>query len=200
MRRLIDAGAVRDLFHGRVGAGVAGRDAAGQFVMGRTAAERALADLGASPAEIPAGADRAPVWPPGIVGSIAHTRDVAVAVVAPASEAASLGVDVESEGRRIVAGIERRICTPAERATFTEPSGLLALFCAKEATYKALAPLGAHRLGFHDVEYSAAGAGLLEGRIVSDAVDARVPRTFTARYAVAGGYLVAGVRIGAGRA
>jgi len=187
--------AVRAILRGRIGVGVARSDDAGHFVMGRSAAALAMADLGSEPAEILRGPDRAPVWPPALVGSIAHTRDVAIAVVGWSKEFLSLGVDVESEGRRIDPRTARRICTPEERTRFTGQDALLALFCVKEATYKALAPLGATDLGFKDVAYSHAGPGLLEGRIVGEEVDAGVPKTFSARYASTAGFVVAVVQI-----
>jgi 4'-phosphopantetheinyl transferase EntD len=187
--------AVREVVRGRMGIGVVEGREATQFGLGRSAAQRAMADLG-TPAEIiPAGPDGAPIWPDRLVGSIAHTRSVAIAVVGWAAELDGLGVDVEDEGRRIDPRTARRICTPEERPRFAEPATLLALFCAKEATYKALAPLGATRLGFQAVTYTQARPGVLEGRIVNDAVDARVPRTFTARYTKADGFVVAAVQI-----
>lgn len=186
---------VRTLFHGSVGIGVVAVREAGGFVAGREAAAAAMTDLGAAPADVPRGSDREPVWPAGVTGSIAHTNDIAVAVTTWTAELASLGVDVEVGSRPIDPRTARRICTAEELPRFSEPDALLALFCAKEATYKALAPLGATRLGFQEVAYSPAGEGLLEGRIVNDAVDARVPRTFTARYATADGFVVAAVQI-----
>ena len=189
------AESVREIVRGRVGVGVVVGNEAGHFVSGRSAAARAMIDLGAPPAELPRGPGGAPAWPPGLVGSIAHTRQVAIALVGWAEELRGLGVDVESDTRRIDQGTARRICTLEELPRFSEPGALLALFCAKEATYKALAPLGASRLGFKEVAYSPAGPGLLEGRIVSDAVDVRVPRSFTARYTTADGFVVAAVQI-----
>lgn len=186
---------VRASVRGRVGVGVAERDGADDFAMGRAAAARALADLGVPPAEIPTGADRAPIWPADIVGSIGHTRDTGVAVVGWSTDFASIGVDIEAAARRIDAGTARRIRVETEHTGFSDPEMLLALFCAKEATYKALAPLGAARLVFHDVAYSPAEPGVLDGRIVNESVEARVPRSFTARYVTADGFVVASVQI-----
>ncbi|MEX2558079.1 MAG: 4'-phosphopantetheinyl transferase superfamily protein [Actinomycetota bacterium] len=195
MKPVYSDGAVRAILRGRIGVGVTQGDEAGHFVMGRSAAALAMADLGSVAAEILKGSDRAPIWPLGLVGSIAHTRDLAIAVVGWAEEFLSLGVDVESERRRIDPRTARRVCTPEELLRFSVPNALLALFCAKEATYKALAPLGATRLGFKDVAYSPVGPGLLEGRIVSEEVDVGIPKTFTARHATTDGFVVAVVQI-----
>ena len=186
---------VRNLFRGPVGIGIVAVGDAGPFAAGRAAAAAAMEDLGATPVDVPRGPDGEPVWPSGVAGSIAHTNDVAIAVTASTDRLESLGIDAEAEGRPINTGTARRICTSEELPRFTEPEALLVLFCAKEATYKALAPLGATRLGFQEVAYTFAGTGVLEGRIVNDAVDDRVPRTFTARYATANGFIVAGVQI-----
>jgi 4'-phosphopantetheinyl transferase EntD len=191
---------VRGLFRGPVGIGVVAVGEAGAFVGGREAAAAAMEDLGADPVEVARGPDGEPVWPHGVTGSIAHTREVAIAVVAWTADFAGIGVDVESEGRPIDPRTARRICTPEELQRISEPDALLALFCAKEATYKALAPLGAKQLGFQEVFYSHAGPGLLDGRIVSEIATQQVPRTFSARYAVADGFMVAAVQIDAGRA
>ncbi|MGH2725478.1 MAG: hypothetical protein ACRDKS_00715, partial [Actinomycetota bacterium] len=69
------------------------------------------------------------------------------------------------------------------------------LFCTKEATYKALAPLGATGLGFKEVAYEPLPEGMLLGRIVNDSVAAGVPRVFAARYLETDGFVVAAVLI-----
>ncbi|GAB3946415.1 hypothetical protein GCM10027614_39920 [Micromonospora vulcania] len=43
------------------------------FTAGRVCARRAMADLGLPASAVPAAADRAPVWPAGVVGAITHT-------------------------------------------------------------------------------------------------------------------------------
>ncbi|MGH2795028.1 MAG: 4'-phosphopantetheinyl transferase family protein [Actinomycetota bacterium] len=192
---MLSAATVRGVLHGRVGIGVVTAPEMKDFERGRRAAAHALAELGERLVEIPASEDRAPVWPPGIAGSIAHTRDVAVAIVVPANDFTAVGVDVEAADRRVEERTTERIGTPQELAALPDPAALI-LFCAKEATYKALAPLGATRLGFHDVVYTPTFPGVLEGRLVDDTLDPRVPRTFSARYAVADGYVVSAVQVG----
>lgn len=198
---MLEVASVRSILRGRVGVGIVRDIPTGRtprdvdFAMGRAAAAAALADLGAPDAEIPVGPDRAPVWPSDIVGSIAHTRGVAVAAVAWATAFRSLGIDVEPAERRIDAGTMRRIRRPEEEPNFGDRESVLALFCAKEATYKALAPLGADKLGFHDVEFHPAESGELEGRIVVDGVSETVPHKFAARYLAVSGFLVAVVQI-----
>ena len=84
---------------------------------------------------------RAPVWPPGFTGSISHTRQLVVVVVAPMSlQRRSIGIDIESlfcdaSARAALA----RCFTPAERGLLRAvPDGELLGFSAKEAAYKAI--------------------------------------------------------------
>jgi 4'-phosphopantetheinyl transferase EntD len=116
-----------------------------QFTAGRVLARRALAELGHAAVELPSGEDRAPHWPPGIVGTITHTHGWCAAAVARASEVTAIGADVEA-ATPLDPGLWERICRPEERAFLqTLPSaraGLLAkaIFSAKESAYKALYP------------------------------------------------------------
>lgn len=66
-----------------------------QFEAGRRSARQALAHLGYAPCEILKGALGEPLWPPGLVGSLSHKKNLAVAVVGRKSAVASLGIDIE---------------------------------------------------------------------------------------------------------
>ncbi|MGH2784714.1 MAG: 4'-phosphopantetheinyl transferase family protein [Actinomycetota bacterium] len=191
---MLTAATVRSVLHGRVGIGVVNDEELDDFARGRLAAAHASAEIGARLAEIPSGDDRAPIWPPGIVGSIAHTRRVAVAIVASDGDFRALGVDVEATDRVVEERTSERIGSIQELGALPDPAALI-LFCAKEATYKAMAPLGATRLGFHDVVYTPSFPGVLEGRLVDGSVDRRVPRAFRAGYAIADGHVVAAVQV-----
>lgn len=159
-----------------------------QHQAGRVAARRALSRLGVpegSPlARAPGGA---PVWPPGAVGSISHTKSVAVAISAWASDVKTLGVDIEAE-----APLDREvleiISSPSQlshiddlRRAAGSPQPLhLIVFSAKEAAYKALSPgrddpvpvqeidIQAHPHGFTSGSFQAmpGHSGQLEGRYV----------------------------------
>lgn len=84
-----------------------------EFATGRVNARRAMSRIGEPAAPIPSGADRAPVWPAHLTGSISHTDDACVAVVARRSNAASLGIDLE-HNHSLPADLWPVICTPAE--------------------------------------------------------------------------------------
>lgn len=127
------------------------------FVLGRLAAHAALRQAGAPLMPVLAGPDRAPCWPDGFVGSIAHTGDVAVAAAARAADVAAVGIDVERD-RPLALELWDTVATPRERAWLdaqparTRGRRALQLFCAKEAVYKAWYPVGRRVLEFAEVE------------------------------------------------
>ena len=171
---------------------------AGHSALGRKAARAALASLqvdGGDLASGPAG----PAWPDGIVGSLAHTDGTAVAIVARAHDRAALGIDLERSDRAISARALRRISTETERE-WLHTAGedmVLALFCAKEATYKALSRFAKHPVAFHDVTFEVRAPGRLVGRLAQSAVPAPDIEDVTARTLTGGGYVVAVVEVSA---
>ena len=56
-----------------------------EFSAGRTCARQALRELGCADAPIVHNQNGAPLWPPGIVGSITHSNTYAAAVAADSS-------------------------------------------------------------------------------------------------------------------
>ncbi len=131
-----------------------------EFAAGRQAARLAMADIGLPPAPVPQGPDRAPVWPEGLVGSIAHCSTACIAAVAPRTHLRAIGIDIE-DATPLEAELEGTICTRSERAWLDrQPArdrALLAklIFSAKEAVYKARYPLTGEMIGFDAVEITA---------------------------------------------
>ena len=129
------------------------------YAAGRLCARAALAAWGAAPGPIPSRPDRSPAWPDGYAGSISHCPDRCVAVAAPLSTVASLGIDVEL-ARLADANLYRHICRPEELAEWSaRPELTLDLwaalaFSAKEAYYKAHFPLAGTFLDFQEVRLS----------------------------------------------
>lgn len=149
-----------------------------EFTAGRTVARRALRQLGFGAVPIPQGADRGPVWPDGIVGSITHCDGLCAAAVADGSGLLGLGIDAE-----VVAAMTdevlRMVTSPAERAMLAAlpPSvrayGGVALFSAKESIHKALNPYTGVMLDFTDVELVLTADGTLTvGRLSPAATEA----------------------------
>jgi 4'-phosphopantetheinyl transferase EntD len=125
-----------------------------EFALGRACARRALAELGFRDQPLLRGADRAPRWPAGIVGSLTHTQGFCAAAVARRGGLLALGLDAECErlspraAQRVLAAAEREQLgqLPSPPACGSETLG----FSAKESVFKALYPLSGVRLGFRD--------------------------------------------------
>jgi len=134
----------------------------------RLVARELMPHFGCAPRAIPKSAAGMAVWPEGIVGSLAHDNEVAVAVMAAKSDFLSVGVDIEP-AEPLEPGLLEIVATPNERQGAAEDRlhGRL-LFCIKEAVYKAVNPLDGVFLDHHDVEVNLAGGTALvrQGRQV----------------------------------
>ena len=125
------------------------RSRALEFATGRMVARRALGRIGVPHCEIPR-RGRLPVWPPSAIGSIAHTRTLAAAIVGPATGHDGIGIDVEHR-TAVSPEVADRVLTSAERAWLPAPEWRTMVFSGKEAIYKAVYPLTGEFLGFRDV-------------------------------------------------
>lgn len=117
---------------------------------------------------IPKSAGGMPVWPEGIVGSLAHDNEVAVAAMAAKSDFLSVGVDIEP-AEPLEPGLLEIVATPGEReVAASDPVHGRLLFAIKEAVYKAVNPLDGVFLDHHDVEVNLTGgtAAVRQGRRV----------------------------------
>lgn len=112
-----------------------------EFAAGRTAAREAMGQIGWPPSALPAGLDRSPIWPSGLVGSIAHTGRTCVAIAGRRDQVHAMGIDIE-EDSPLERDIWETICTQEEiYALSTVPPSergrsVTRMFCAKEAFYK----------------------------------------------------------------
>ncbi|MDI6025812.1 4'-phosphopantetheinyl transferase superfamily protein [Corticibacterium sp. UT-5YL-CI-8] len=129
-----------------------------EFAAGRACAAMAMRDLGLPAAPVPMAADRSPVWPACIVGSISHSRNLAGAALAPRSNGLrAIGLDIE-EAEPLDDALIEEVCTPREQGWLASQSaaqrGLLskAIFSAKEAAYKCQYPLTHEMFGFERLE------------------------------------------------
>jgi 4'-phosphopantetheinyl transferase EntD len=139
-----------------------------EFAAGRLCARRALAEFGILNFPIEVAADRRPVWPRSIVGSITHTEGFCAAVVAQHGCMAAVGID--SEGRASVKpDLWGSICVAEEIQwlnSLAEAERIAAatlMFSAKEAFYKCQYPLTQQGLGFHDARVQLPGWGAQRG-------------------------------------
>lgn len=124
-----------------------------EYSSGRRVARQALELLGIRDVAVSTH-DRIPVWPSGIVGSITHSRTLAMAMVGRAENVAGIGIDLELE-RRVTEQLAGRVLLKREHDRLLEKDWRTMLFAAKEAVYKAVNPLVGEYLEFGDVEVTA---------------------------------------------
>lgn len=126
-----------------------------QFVGGRLAAATAFAELGARRAPVLSDEHGAPTLPEGLVGSITHKQDLAIALMARGR--VGIGVDLEDTDRPRP-GVPERVLTPRELAAVRElPESrqwvdTVVRFSVKESVYKAIHPTLRRYVGFGEVE------------------------------------------------
>jgi len=139
-----------------------------EFSAGRAAARRALAFLGIKPVAIPQGPDRAPQWPPDIVGSITHCEGFCAAVVGRGAPILGLGIDAEGAAP-LEPELEALVCRKEERRHHSDLPPVEHLhwpklaFSAKEAFYKCIYPRERQFLDFLEVTVRFAVTGEREG-------------------------------------
>lgn len=170
------------------------------FAGGRACARNALAQLGFKGVALPVGAGRAPVWPPGITGSITHTDGFCAAVAAATTAIRALGLDVEAADS-VRPHLWRRICNPEELAILqaADPAAAIAaatlIFSAKEAFYKCQHFLTGQWLGFNDVSISIEADGFIVRPTRTLEISQRFPGPWPGRYLRESGLVMTGVCI-----
>lgn len=123
---------------------------------------------------IPVGADRSPQLPEGVIGSLAHDADLAVAAVSRDAAICALGIDIEP-----ATPLADDVAVVVLR---DDEHGLDAhlAFTLKEAVYKAWSATGGALLEHQDVRVTV-GDGRFRGEVV------RCAAWFDGRYAIAAG-------------
>ncbi len=176
---------------------------ASEYAAGRRCARQALAALGIVDFAVRRAADRAPIWPPGITGSITHTDGYCAAVAARQGRIIGLGLDTETVGG-VGPQLWPAIGLPAEcdwlyRLPQAERAAAAALlFSAKESFYKCQYPVLARQLDFHDVRVSVPSWGGDSGEFTILPASSLprshfTPSCFTGRYLRHGRWLSTGV-------
>jgi 4'-phosphopantetheinyl transferase EntD len=134
----------------------------------RKVARQLLAQLGLPEGELLKGPSGAPIWPPEIVGSLAHDARAAIAAVGKRRDYRALGIDIEP-AEALPDDLLEMVTTPQERMNLAhDPYRGRLLFVAKEAVYKAVHPLDGIFLEHHDVQVDLAKgvATVRNGRVV----------------------------------
>ncbi len=152
-----------------------------EFAAGRLAARKAMEMLGHIQRPVLQGPDRAPIWPPGLIGSITHSERDCLAVVSDDPEIRALGLDLDP-AIPLDAATWPRVCTATEMAWLASlgPSqrGHFArlIRCAKEAVFKAQYALAPCSLDYHAITLSfdlGAGEFLARGCAESAGISGR---------------------------
>ena len=123
-----------------------------QYSSGRRAAELGLSFLSVNTAPYDVD-ERRPTWPQSIVGSIAHSNILAVALVGLKQDFRGVGIDILPK-RAVSDKVRDRILLDEELKVVSEGGDQdwqTMLFCAKESVYKATNPETDEFLGFKDV-------------------------------------------------
>ncbi|RKF16925.1 4'-phosphopantetheinyl transferase superfamily protein [Roseovarius spongiae] len=167
-----------------------------EFASGRAAARAAMQALGHDPHPVPRGADRAPLWPPGLTGSISHTSTLCVAAVAETGALPGIGIDIE-EDSGLAPDLVPEITTLAERAWLAiQPEaerGFLAklIFSAKECAYKCQYSASGALFGFDTLEITPdPDSGQFEATFLRDVAPFAAGACLHGRFARIGGLIV----------
>lgn len=127
-----------------------------EFLAGRLCAAQALRRLGA-PEVVPTGADRSPVWPAGMIGSITHCDETAMAVALKKENFRGVGIDLERRAACREASLDVRHfateaeCGVLERAGIACEDHAVIAFSIKESFFKAAYPHVGRYFGFSAV-------------------------------------------------
>jgi 4'-phosphopantetheinyl transferase EntD len=171
-----------------------------EFTIARSCARRALAELGIRATPILIGADRQPLWPRNIVGSITHSSGYCAAAVAEKGRLAAIGIDAEIH-EDLPKGVLDMVALDEELIQLRDLSGSdvcwdRLLFSAKESVYKAWYQITSKWLGFKDALVSIQPErGTFHARLLVDypTVNDSVVSGFDGRYLSDSGFLLTAV-------
>ncbi len=144
-----------------------------EFAAVRACARRALVCAGLEPGPIRSGPSGAPVWPPGVVGSMTHCEGYRACAIGRTEAFSAIGIDAEPHDL-LPDGVLPLVASEPERAAL---AGLAAvapglcweriLFSAKESVYKAWFPATGRWLGFTDAELTLDPSGTFAARLLA---------------------------------
>lgn len=170
-----------------------------EFAAGRMAARNAMRDAGIQPSAIPMGDDRAPVWPLGVIGSITHSSEFALAVVAQDQRFQGIGLDAEPD-QPLPYDVLSAICDSDECGWVAGQAQPLRwarlIFAAKEAAYKCQYPLSKALFGFDAMTVEVDPENrLLSARFTRAIEPFAAGRVLQGRYVLTEGLVIAGFAI-----
>lgn len=139
-----------------------------EFMAGRLCARRAVARFGFQDCVIGVGADRRPLWPETLTGSITHTRNFTAAAVAEKRQFRAVGIDAEIVGG-MANDIWSHVLVPAELRWLNglppaqRDQAATLMFSAKEAFYKCQYEVTGQWLEFKEIALELLGNSLDTG-------------------------------------
>jgi 4'-phosphopantetheinyl transferase EntD len=168
-----------------------------EFTGVRVCARLALARAGIRPAPILPGPSGAPMWPPGVVGSMTHCDGYRAAAIGRSDAFAAIGIDAEPH-LPLPGGVLARVASESERAALARLAAQAPescwdrmLFSAKEAVFKAWSPATGRWLGFTHAELELSQDGWFTARLLV----AGPLTTYHGFWAVSRGVLVTAVTV-----
>lgn len=115
-----------------------------EFYSGRWCAAQCLINKNEDKLAVQIGADRAPIWPVGVVGSISHSDQQAAALIDHTQHCLGIGLDIQANSSQALANdLKTTILHPLEITRFNHQYNAQLfdlIFSAKESLYKALYP------------------------------------------------------------
>lgn len=170
-----------------------------EFATVRHCARDALRELGHPPMPLHPGDRGAPIWPPGIVGSMTHCDQYRSAAVARVDNVVTVGIDAEP-CQPLPDGVLAIVSCAEERETLNELSNGEAawdrvLFSAKESIYKAWFPLTHTFLEFQEAVLTVREDGTFTAQLLVDPPLVKGQRlsTFAGKWLVERGVVVTSV-------
>ena len=126
-------------------------DVRNQAAAARRVARKLFAQGGFPDWSMPRIRGDAPAWPAGWIGSLSHSAKFAAAAITSHEDIAGIGIDIEP-AEPLPAELKDAVIVNGDVGTseFGDLTGRV-LFCAKEASYKAVYPLDRQFLEFSDM-------------------------------------------------
>jgi enterobactin synthetase component D len=171
-----------------------------EFIAGRFCVYNAAKEIGLELSTLPVGVERGPVWPEGVIGSISHSKKMAIGCVGKVDQLKSIGIDTEEIfSQQTIKDIQKVIALDSEKEMIAreipEKYTNLAysiLFSAKEALFKAIHPLCKTFIDFQEARMTHLSLEEKTFTIeISEKIDLKdLPRTYKGFYVSYGTNLI----------
>lgn len=142
------------------------------FRLGRAAAHLALQELGLDDHPVLSGEAGEPIWPDGVVGSIAHADGVGIAAVASSQACSGIGIDIEAmidfETLPQHVAFDIELERLVELDARERQRGVFEVFSVKESIFKAFYPRVGRFFSYESARVAPSPSGGLEAWLVDE--------------------------------